>query len=201
MIRHLAPASLAAHRRGPEFGRWRRQRDHAARARQHGTSARRFRRSMRTTPLLWQYTPAAAGRLPVAAGFLQDETEPRDRRQQVESPQQSTCGILRWTSRPSGRVLGMSSPMITRVPTTAARWVVDKVLVGAGNCSPGHANSATGTYAGMFPPGGCFCETRKATVAIRRHRPGGRAWAFWNNLRTRSAAVAPSGWSGSTTRS
>ena len=30
--------------------------------------------------------------------------------------------------------------------------IKDKVLVGAGNCSPGHANSTTGTYAGMFPP-------------------------------------------------
>ena len=34
--------------------------------------------------------------------------------------------------------------------------IKDKVLVGAGNCSPGHANSRLGTYAGVFPPGGCF---------------------------------------------
>ena len=66
--------------------------------------------------------------------------------------------------------------------------IKDKVLVGAGNCSPGHANSTTGTYAGTFPPGGCFItghdlETGKQlwrfnTIA-QAHEPGGDTW---NNL-------------------
>ena len=66
--------------------------------------------------------------------------------------------------------------------------IKDKVLVGAGNCSPGHANSTTGTYAGMFPPGGCFItghdlETGKQlwrfnTIA-QADEPGGDTW---NNL-------------------
>jgi alcohol dehydrogenase (cytochrome c) len=66
--------------------------------------------------------------------------------------------------------------------------VKDKVLVGAGNCSPGHANSATGTYGGKFPPGGCFItghdlETGKQlwrfnTIA-QADEPGGDTW---NNL-------------------
>ena len=66
--------------------------------------------------------------------------------------------------------------------------IKDKVLVGAGNCSPGHANSATGTYAGKFPPGGCFItghdlETGKQlwrfnTIA-QADEPGGDTW---NNL-------------------
>jgi alcohol dehydrogenase (cytochrome c) len=66
--------------------------------------------------------------------------------------------------------------------------IKDKVLVGAGNCSPGHANSTTGTYAGMFPPGGCFItghdlETGKQlwrfnTIA-QAGEPGGDTW---NNL-------------------
>ena len=37
----------------------------------------------KTGTLLWQYSHHAAGRLPVAAGLLQDEAEPRDRRQQA----------------------------------------------------------------------------------------------------------------------
>ena len=66
--------------------------------------------------------------------------------------------------------------------------IKDKVLVGAGNCSPGHANSANGTYAGKFPPGGCFItghdlETGKQlwrfnTIA-QADEPGGDTW---NNL-------------------
>jgi alcohol dehydrogenase (cytochrome c) len=66
--------------------------------------------------------------------------------------------------------------------------IKDKVLVGAGNCSPGHANSSRGTYGGMFPPGGCFItghdlETgrqlwRLNTIA-RPDEPGGDTW---NNL-------------------
>jgi alcohol dehydrogenase (cytochrome c) len=35
--------------------------------------------------------------------------------------------------------------------------VKDKVIVGAGNCSPGRANlGKDGEVAGYFPPGGCF---------------------------------------------
>ena len=66
--------------------------------------------------------------------------------------------------------------------------IKDKVLVGAGNCSPGHANSTTGTHAGKFPPGGCFItghdlETGKQlwrfnTIA-QADEPGGDTW---NNL-------------------
>jgi alcohol dehydrogenase (cytochrome c) len=66
--------------------------------------------------------------------------------------------------------------------------IKDKVLVGAGNCSPGHANSTSGTYAGVFPPGGCFItghdlETGKQlwrfnTIA-QADEPGGDTW---NNL-------------------
>ena len=66
--------------------------------------------------------------------------------------------------------------------------VKDKVLVGAGNCSPGSANQERGTKAGYFPPGGCFItghdlETGKElwrfnTVA-HANEPGGDTW---NNL-------------------
>jgi alcohol dehydrogenase (cytochrome c) len=66
--------------------------------------------------------------------------------------------------------------------------IKDKVLVGAGNCSPGHANSANGTHAGKFPPGGCFItghdlETGKQlwrfnTIA-QSDEPGGDTW---NNI-------------------
>ena len=65
--------------------------------------------------------------------------------------------------------------------------IKDKVLVGAGNCSPGHANSTPGPT-GMFPPGGCFItghdlETGKQlwrfnTIA-QADEPGGDTW---NNL-------------------
>ncbi|MBW3629962.1 MAG: PQQ-binding-like beta-propeller repeat protein [Gemmatimonadetes bacterium] len=60
--------------------------------------------------------------------------------------------------------------------------VKDKVIVGAGNCSPGSANSRAGAY---FPRGGCFItghdlETGKElwrfnTVA-RASEPGGDTW-------------------------
>ena len=67
--------------------------------------------------------------------------------------------------------------------------VKDKVLVGAGNCSPGSANlGKDGKVAGYFPPGGCFItghdlETGKElwrfnTVA-HSDEPGGDTW---NNL-------------------
>jgi len=65
--------------------------------------------------------------------------------------------------------------------------IKDKVLVGAGNCSPGHANSP-GPLQGVFPPGGCFItghdlETGKQlwrfnTIA-HADEPGGDTW---NNL-------------------
>lgn len=65
--------------------------------------------------------------------------------------------------------------------------IKDKVLVGAGNCSPGHTNS-TGPLQGVFPPGGCFItghdlETGKElwrfnTIA-HADEPGGDTW---NNL-------------------
>ena len=71
-----------------------------------------------------------------------------------------------------------SGPLIVR----------DKVLVGAGNCSPGSANKEGGKVAGYFPPGGCFItghdlETGKElwrfnTVA-HADEPGGDTW---NNL-------------------
>jgi alcohol dehydrogenase (cytochrome c) len=67
--------------------------------------------------------------------------------------------------------------------------VKDKVIVGAGNCSPGRANlGKDGEVAGYFPPGGCFItghdlETGKElwrfnTVA-HSDEPGGETW---NNL-------------------
>ena len=66
--------------------------------------------------------------------------------------------------------------------------IKDKVLVGAGNCSPGHANSTSGALAGKFPPGGCFItghdlETGKQlwrfnTIAQADERGGDT----WNNL-------------------
>ncbi len=66
--------------------------------------------------------------------------------------------------------------------------VKDKVLIGAGNCSPGSANREGGKVAGYFPPGGCFItghdlETGKElwrfnTVA-HTNEPGGDTW---NNL-------------------
>jgi alcohol dehydrogenase (cytochrome c) len=66
--------------------------------------------------------------------------------------------------------------------------VKDKVLIGAGNCSPGSANREGGKVAGYFPPAGCFItghdlETGKElwrfnTVA-HANEPGGDTW---NNL-------------------
>ena len=66
--------------------------------------------------------------------------------------------------------------------------IKDKVLVGAGNCSPGHANSTGGALSGVFPPGGCFItghdlETGKQlwrfnTIA-QADEPGGDTW---NNI-------------------
>ncbi len=65
--------------------------------------------------------------------------------------------------------------------------IKDKVLVGAGNCSPGHTNSP-GPLQGVFPKGGCFItghdlETgqqlwRFNTIA-QPDEPGGDTW---NNL-------------------
>jgi alcohol dehydrogenase (cytochrome c) len=62
--------------------------------------------------------------------------------------------------------------------------VNDKVLVGAGNCSPGHTNSP-GPLEGVFPRGGCFItghdlETGKElwrfnTIA-HANEPGGDTW-------------------------
>jgi alcohol dehydrogenase (cytochrome c) len=76
--------------------------------------------------------------------------------------------------------------------------IKDKVLVGAGNCSPGHANSSSGTYAGKFPPGGCFItghdlETGKQlwrfnTIA-QADEPGGDTWNNLPNEKRGGAAI------------
>jgi alcohol dehydrogenase (cytochrome c) len=66
--------------------------------------------------------------------------------------------------------------------------VKDKVLVGAGNCSPGSANKEDGKVAGYYPPGGCFItghdlETGKELwrfdLTAKANQPGGDTW---NNL-------------------
>jgi alcohol dehydrogenase (cytochrome c) len=66
--------------------------------------------------------------------------------------------------------------------------VKDKVLVGAGNCSPGSANKEDGKVAGYYPPGGCFItghdlETGKELwrfdLTAKTNQPGGDTW---NNL-------------------
>ena len=86
--------------------------------------------------------------------------------------------------------------------------VKDKVLVGAGNCSPGQRQSASGKVRRLFPAGrmlhhrprsrdrarNCGGSTRSRTLTSRAATPG-------TICRTRSAAAAPSGWLGSTTRS
>jgi alcohol dehydrogenase (cytochrome c) len=76
--------------------------------------------------------------------------------------------------------------------------IKDKVLVGAGNCSPGHANSTGGTHGGKFPPGGCFItghdlETgrqlwRFNTIA-QEGEPGGDTWNNLPNEKRGGAAI------------
>ena len=64
----------------------------------------------------------------------------------------------------------------------------DKVLIGAGNCSPGSANREGGKVAGYFPPGGCFItghdlatgkELWRFNTVAHANEPGGDTW---NNL-------------------
>jgi alcohol dehydrogenase (cytochrome c) len=66
--------------------------------------------------------------------------------------------------------------------------VKDKVLMGAGNCSPGSANREGGKVAGYFPPGGCFItghdlatgkELWRFNTVAHANEPGGDTW---NNL-------------------
>ncbi len=66
--------------------------------------------------------------------------------------------------------------------------VKDKVLIGAGNCSPGSANREGGKVAGYFPPGGCFItghdletgkELWRLNTVAHTNEPGGNTW---NNL-------------------
>ena len=66
--------------------------------------------------------------------------------------------------------------------------VGDKVIVGAGNCSPGRANPAGSSVAGYFPPGGCFItghdlatgkELWRFNTVAHANEPGGDTW---NNL-------------------
>jgi alcohol dehydrogenase (cytochrome c) len=75
--------------------------------------------------------------------------------------------------------------------------IKDKVLVGAGNCSPGSANSGPGGV-GYFPPGGCFItghdlETGKQlwrfnTIA-QADEPGGDTWNNLPNEKRGGAAI------------
>jgi alcohol dehydrogenase (cytochrome c) len=66
--------------------------------------------------------------------------------------------------------------------------IKDKVLVGAGNCSPGHANSSTGALAGKFPPGGCFITGHDLETGRQLWRfntvaqPGEPGGDTWNNI-------------------
>lgn len=75
-----------------------------------------------------------------------------------------------------------------RTYNSGALVIRDKVLVGAGNCSPGHANSTSGALAGVFPPGGCFItghdletgrELWRFNTVAQPDEPGGDTW---NNL-------------------
>jgi alcohol dehydrogenase (cytochrome c) len=75
-----------------------------------------------------------------------------------------------------------------RTYTSGPLVVKDKVLVGAGNCSPGSANKEDGKVAGCYPPGGCFItghdlETGKELwrfdLTAKANQPGGDTW---NNL-------------------
>lgn len=75
-----------------------------------------------------------------------------------------------------------------RTYNSGALVVKDKVIVGAGNCSPGRANPPGTDVAGYFPPGGCFItghdlatgkELWRFNTVAHANEPGGDTW---NNL-------------------
>ena len=75
-----------------------------------------------------------------------------------------------------------------RTYNSGALVVRDKVIVGAGNCSPGRANPPGTDVAGYFPPGGCFItghdlatgkELWRFYTVAHANEPGGDTW---NNL-------------------
>jgi alcohol dehydrogenase (cytochrome c) len=75
-----------------------------------------------------------------------------------------------------------------RTYNSGALVVKDKVIVGAGNCSPGGANPRGTDVAGYFPPGGCFItghdlatgkELWRFNTVAHASEPGGDTW---NNL-------------------
>ncbi len=136
----------------------------------------------KTGTLLWQYTHAAAGRLPVAAGVLQDEAEPRDRRQQAHRPDdRHACHCA---GRQDGRQVVGCRHRRLQEPAHLQQRPARHQGQGARRRRQLLARAREFNEWDLrrsFPAGRMLhhrprSRDRKATVAIQHDRPGGRAW-------------------------
>jgi alcohol dehydrogenase (cytochrome c) len=143
----------------------------------------------KTGTLLWQYAHQLPSDYPTLPGFFRTKRSLAIGGNKLIVPT-TDMRVIALDVRTGTKVWDVVTDDYKSLRTYNSGPVVikDKVVVGAGNCSPGHANSTTGTYAGVFPPGGCFItghdlETGKQlwrfnTIA-QADEPGGDTW---NNL-------------------
>ncbi len=197
-----ADADQSRHREGPEggvdvepgFDRRRRQRVHAARARRRHVHVELRRddsgaRCENRHPAL-AIQPPAAGRLSVAAGLLQDEAEPRDRRQQAHRPddrhachragrQDGRQGVgcrhrrLQRACAPTTAARSSSKTRCSSAPATARR---DTPIQPAGPTQESSRRADASSPATISRPGN---NSGGSTRSRRPDEPGGDTW---NNL-------------------
>ncbi len=143
----------------------------------------------KTGTLLWQHTHALPKDYPSLPGFFRTKRSLAIGGNKLIVPT-IDMRIIALDIKTGEKVWDVSTDDYNSLRTYNSGPLVikDKVLVGAGNCSPGHANSTGGTHGGKFPPGGCFItghdlETGKQlwrfnTIA-QADEPGGDTW---NNI-------------------
>lgn len=143
----------------------------------------------KTGTLLWQYTHQLPPDYPTLPGFFRTKRSLAIGGNKLIVPT-IDMRVIALDVKTGAKLWDVSTDDYHQLRTYNSGPLVikDKVLVGAGNCSPGHANSGVGQHAGKFPPGGCFItghdlETGKQlwrfnTIA-QPDEPGGDTW---NNI-------------------
>ena len=143
----------------------------------------------KTGTLLWQYTHQLPADYPALPGFFRTKRSLAIGGNKLIVPT-IDMRVIALDVKTGAKLWDVSTDDYKerRTYNSGPLVIKDKVLVGAGNCSPGHANSATGALSGVFPRGGCFItghdlETgrqlwRFNTIA-QADEPGGDTW---NNI-------------------
>ena len=142
----------------------------------------------KTGTLLWQYTHQLPKDYPQLPGFFRTKRNLAIGGNKLIFPT-IDMRVIALDAKTGAKVWDVSTDDYKNMRTYNSGPIVikDKVLVGAGNCSPGHTNS-NGPLQGVFPPGGCFItghdletgqELWRFNTIAHANEPGGDTW---NNL-------------------